>query len=131
MTDSVDLPKEGKDIPPEIYHYIRLSPGGKSYLPIVFVNELTMRLRDLVKINKTDETVSYDLEYSPISFGKLRLFSQFGQSLSGLHGLGFTEKDTDEVKGIFADTNLVLLLVTFAVSAVHLLFDSHMWECMR
>ena len=123
MTDSVDLPKEGKDIPPEIYHYIRLSPGGKSYLPIVFVNELTMRLRDLVKINKTDETVSYDLEYSPISFGKLRLFSQFGQSLSGLHGLGFTEKDTDEVKGIFADTNLVLLLVTFAVSAVHLLFD--------
>merc|ERR1712141_9283 len=34
-----------------------------------------------------------------------------------------TEKDTDEVKGIFADTNLVLLLVTFAVSAVHLLFD--------
>ena len=123
MTDSVDLPKEGKDIPPEIYHYIRLSPGGKSYLPIVFVNELTMRLRDLVKINKTDETVSYDLEYSPISFGKLRLFSQFGQSLSGLHGLGFTEKDTDEVKGIFADTNLVFLLVTFAVSAVHLLFD--------
>ncbi len=37
--------------------------------------------------------------------------------------LGFTQKDTDEVKGIFADTNLVLLLVTFGVSAIHLLFD--------
>ncbi len=37
--------------------------------------------------------------------------------------LGFTPKDTDEVKGIFADTNLVLLLVTFGVSAIHLLFD--------
>ena len=33
------------------------------------------------------------------------------------------EKDTDEVKGIFADTNMALLMVTFAVSAVHLLFD--------
>ena len=43
--------------------------------------------------------------------------------LGGLHGMGFTEKDTDEVKGIFADTNLFLLLVTFGVSAVHLLFD--------
>ncbi len=40
-----------------------------------------------------------------------------------MHDLGFTLKDTDEVKGIFADTNMVLLLVTFAVSAVHLLFD--------
>ena len=27
------------------------------------------------------------------------------------------------MKGIFADTNLALLLVTFGVSAVHLLFD--------
>jgi hypothetical protein len=35
-------------------------------------------------------------------------------------GLGFTLKDTDEVKGIFVDTNLFLLLVTFTVSAVHL-----------
>ena len=33
------------------------------------------------------------------------------------------DKDTDEVKGIFADTNMVLLLVTFGVSAIHLLFD--------
>ena len=33
------------------------------------------------------------------------------------------EKDTDEVKGIFADTNMALLMATFAVSAVHLLFD--------
>ena len=37
--------------------------------------------------------------------------------------LGFTLKDTDEVKGIFVDTNLFLLLLTFTVSAVHLLFD--------
>jgi hypothetical protein len=37
--------------------------------------------------------------------------------------LGFTLKDTDEVKGIFVDTNLFLLLVTFTVSSVHLLFD--------
>ena len=40
-----------------------------------------------------------------------------------MHTMGFTDKDTDEVKGIFADTNLVLLLVTFGVSTVHLLFD--------
>ena len=122
MTDSVPIPNNN-EIPPEIFHLIRISPSKKSYLPIVFFNELAMRLKELDKINATDEEVKFEFEYSPISFGKLRLFSQFSQALGGLHGLGFTEKDTDEVKGIFADTNLVLLLVTFAVSAVHLLFD--------
>ena len=121
MTDDISLPSVG--IPGEIYHLIRLNTDGKKYLPMIFFNELSMRTRELVKINQTDSVVKFTLEYSPISFGKLRLFSQFQSSLSSLHNLGFTEKDTDEVKGIFADTNLALLLVTFGVSAVHLLFD--------
>ena len=110
--------------PGEVYHLLKINQEEKkSYLPMIFIDELSMRLKDLVKINKTDEQVTFNVEYSPTSFGKLRLFNQFQSSLGGLHGLGFTEKDTDEVKGIFADTNLVLLLVTFGVSAVHLLFD--------
>ena len=32
---------------------------------------------------------------------------------------GFTEKDTDEMKGIFADTNFYFLMMTFVVAAVH------------
>ena len=124
MTDDVDIPS-GKAVPAEIFHLLRFNADGKNYLPIIFYNELSMRTRELVKINQTDADmeVTFTFNYSPISFGKLRLFSQFQSSLSSLHNLGFTEKDTDEVKGIFADTNLVLLLVTFGVSAVHLLFD--------
>merc|ERR1719507_636783 len=82
-----------------------------------------MRQRELVKVNATDEVGEVKVVYRPISFGKLRLFLQFSGALASMKGMGFTEKDTDEVKGIFADTNLVLLIITFSVSAIHLLFD--------
>merc|ERR1719292_97854 len=78
-----------------------------------------MRMRDLVIVNSTDKEAAVTISYRPISMGKLRLFMQFNSALGSMHGMGFTEKDTDEVKGIFADTNLV----PFGVSAVHLLFD--------
>merc|ERR1712156_544754 len=78
---------------------------------------------ELVRVNATDEVAEVKVVYRPISFGKLRLFLQFSSALMSMQGMGFTEKDTDEVKGIFADTNLVLLIITFSVSAVHLLFD--------
>ena len=80
MTDDVDLPT--KEIPGEIYHLLRMNSDSKSYLPMIFFDELSMRIRDLVKINSTEEPLKFTIEYSPISFGKLRLFSQFQSSLT-------------------------------------------------
>ena len=112
-----------KQIPGDIGHVMQLTKNRKQYLPILFVDELTMRLKDLRIINSSDTSSEIEILYKPISFGKLRLFLQFSGALGSMHGMGFTDKDTDEVKGIFADTNLVLLLITFGVSAIHLLFD--------
>ena len=121
MADPVNMPKT--EIPGELYYLMRKTDNQKHYLPIVYVDELSLRLRDLVLVNATDDTGRVEFTYRPISYGKLRLFLQFTSALASMHQLGFTAKDTDEVKGIFADTNMVLLLVTFGVSAVHLLFD--------
>jgi len=121
MTDQLKM--DVRQVPGEIAQSMQLTKDRLKYLPILYVDELTMRSRDLVIVNSTDKNAKINLVYRPISFGKLRLFLQFTSALSSMQGMGFTEKDTDEVKGIFADTNLVLLLVTFGVSAVHLLFD--------
>ena len=121
MVDPVNMPKN--EIPGELYYLMRKTENQKRYLPIVYVDELSLRLRDLVVVNATDDAGRVEFTYRPISYGKLRLFLQFTSALASMHQLGFTAKDTDEVKGIFADTNMVLLLVTFGVSAVHLLFD--------
>jgi len=121
MNDAVTMPL--REIPPELARVVVLTGDRKSYLPILYVDELSMRMKDLRIVNSTDISSDIQILYQPISFGKLRLFLQFYSALSSMHQMGFTNKDTDEVKGIFADTNLVLLLVTFGVSAVHLLFD--------
>ena len=121
MTDQVSM--SVRQVPGEIGHVMQLTSDRKQFLPLLYVDELSMRLRDLVIVNSTDKEASLTLSYRPISMGKLRLFMQFNSALGSMHGMGFTDKDTDEVKGIFADTNLVLLLVTFGVSAIHLLFD--------
>jgi len=121
MTEQVTM--EPRQVPGEIAHAMQLTKDRKTYLPILYIDELSMRQRELVKVNATDEVGEVKVVYRPISFGKLRLFLQFSSALTSMQGMGFTEKDTDEVKGIFADTNLVLLIITFSVSAVHLLFD--------
>ena len=58
----------------------------------------------------------YDLHF--------RMWLQFEGSLLSLSLLGFSEKDIDEVKGIFSDSNTYLLLVTFLVAALHVSYCS-------
>ncbi|XP_041375751.1 cleft lip and palate transmembrane protein 1-like protein [Gigantopelta aegis] len=109
-------------IPGEVFRYLRVSPDG-NYLPMVFIDEMAFRMRDLLPINTSAEQLPLTITYSPISVGKLRMWTNFLESFKMLQNLGFTEKDTDEIKGIFADTNFYFLLLTFAVAAFHLLFD--------
>ena len=94
MTDIVNIPKN--EIPGEIYHLLRLQKqngrDSKTYLPIVYVDELSQRIRDLVIVNSTDQTTEVEISYEPISWGKLRLFLQFTTALRSMGELGFKVK---------------------------------------
>ncbi|CAL4075158.1 unnamed protein product [Meganyctiphanes norvegica] len=120
LSDNVVLPRNA--VPYEIGHAMRLDRNGK-YLPILYISGLSSRLRDLVEVESKTKEVNLTLQYSPISYGKIRLWMQFEGALGSMTSLGFTSKDLDEVKGIFTDTNLYFLCVTFFVAALHLLFD--------
>ncbi|XP_077982293.1 lipid scramblase CLPTM1L-like isoform X1 [Glandiceps talaboti] len=109
-------------IPKDVYTYMRTTPGG-DYLPLLYIDEISYRLKDLKEITSNTTEIPLHVEYKPMSIGKLRLLSTMQESLRALQGLGFSEKDTDDVKGIFIDTSFYLLALTFFVSAFHLLFD--------
>nr|CAD7402749.1 unnamed protein product [Timema poppensis] len=120
MTENVELPQY--HLPPELVRLITLTQN-KEFLPVVQYDFLNNRLRDLVEVTLNHSSMDFTLVYAPISLGKLRLVQHVGTALRSLGGLGFTDKDVDEVKGIFADTNLYLLCLTMFVAAIHLLFD--------
>ncbi|XP_065342641.1 lipid scramblase CLPTM1L [Cloeon dipterum] len=120
LTESYSLPM--KDLPPELAYLLRLAPDG-SYLPLIQYNYLSSRISDLIEVNKDMMEANITLSYSPIAVGKLRLMLQLESGLRSLKEFGFSAKDIDEVKGIFADTNIYLLCTTMFVAALHLLFD--------
>ncbi|KAM9823594.1 LOW QUALITY PROTEIN: lipid scramblase CLPTM1L [Neosynchiropus ocellatus] len=112
-------------LPGDVHRYLRVYQNGKKmvYLPLLFVDELSNRVKDLVEINSTSTEVPLTISYDSISLGRLRFWIHMQDAVYSLQQFGFTEKDADEIKGIFVDTNLYFLALTFFVAAFHLLFD--------
>lgn len=112
-------------LPSDVHRYLRVFQSGKkmSYLPLLFVDELSNRVKDLVEINSTSMDLPLTIAYDAISLGRLRFWIHMQDAVFSLQQFGFTEKDADEIKGIFVDTNLYFLALTFFVAAFHLLFD--------
>ncbi|CAG9132409.1 unnamed protein product [Plutella xylostella] len=119
LTDKLKLPS--KRIPGELYPYMRIRYG--KFLPIITHNILRSRMSHLQLLNSTTKTVNMTITIGPTSYGSLRLALHVQLALEHLKTIGFSEKDVDDVKGIFADTNLYLLSATVLIASIHLLFD--------
>ena len=91
------------------------------YLPPLHLDTLALRTDQLLPVAGIKQA-NLTLRYVTTSLPKLRLWMQMEASMKAMSQLGFTEKDQDEVKGIF-DTNLYLLGITLLVSMLHLVFD--------
>ncbi|XP_026471333.1 cleft lip and palate transmembrane protein 1-like protein [Ctenocephalides felis] len=120
LTDKIEI--AGEDIPYELTRHLRLN-SKREFLPIVQHDFLRSRLRDLVEVSKDIKKTNFTVSYIPVSIGRLRLLLHVESSLLSMKKLGFTDKDIDEVKGIFADTNIYLLCGTVLIGSLHLLFD--------
>uniref|UniRef100_A0A914VFC9 Lipid scramblase CLPTM1L n=1 Tax=Plectus sambesii TaxID=2011161 RepID=A0A914VFC9_9BILA len=111
-----------REIPGEVSRLLRVNERHL-YYPIFYLDELSFRVKDLVKIDQATERANVTVSYRPVSIGKLRLLVTALHSLEQLRALGFTDKDMDEVKGIFTDTNFYFLALTVFVAAIHILLD--------
>lgn len=120
LTDDISLPRG--DLPPEIARLLIVT-SKMEYLPAVQHDFLYDCLQDLIHITSSHTHEDIMLLYSPTGISKLRLMLCVETALQSILALWFTEKDVDEMKGVFADTRLCLLCLTLSVAALHLLFD--------
>lgn len=116
LTDNSSLSPE--DVTPELAKMARLTKN-KEFLPMLQNNVLKERSSYLVEVTKNVTEIELEFNYTPSGVGKFRLIALIEASLKQLMSLGFSTKDMDEVKEIFADTNLYLLLGTIAIGSVH------------
>lgn len=116
LTDIFQLGPE--DIPPELANLIRINREHQ-FMPIVQNDFLQTRRADLEEITKDSTKMSFSIKYKPMSIGKLRLLPHMQHAMLALKKLGFSNKDLDDIKGAFSDTNLYLLCGTMVVSIVH------------
>ena len=114
------------EMPPLMANYLqhhRLMYQHK-YRPLVYVNELTSMRAHWRAINRTAPTLPLELSFGPLPAARFQWMVNLEHSFKmNEETLGITEKESEDLRGMFVHTNPVLLYTTVAVSAVHLLFD--------
>lgn len=116
VTDAVELPAQ--KLPYELMQSLRITREGL-FLPIINYDFLQTRNRDLVQVKPDDHVMNLTVSYAPTSMGLLRFVLQVKASMEGMKSLGFSDRDVDEVKGIYADTNFYLLAATIFIASMH------------
>lgn len=114
--DELNIPYSA--VPIELAGYLRINKK-KQFLPIIIQDFLQSRLRDLEEISPSTNEAQFTFIYTPSSIGKFKFMTQMEVTFNNFLTLGFTDKDVDEVKGVFADTNLYLLCATVFIGSIH------------
>lgn len=109
-------------IPEELYPDISIVENTR-YLPYIHICQLSMKEENYRVLNISQTRFTLTIDHSPSSIGKLRFFRQLESSLSQMKELGFSDTQLNELTGMFTDTDLYIIFLTFVVSIFHLLFE--------
>lgn len=116
LTDKASMSPQ--DVVPELARLTRVS-RNREFLPMIQNNILKERFSYMVEVTKNTTEIEVELNYSPSSVGKFRLIAHIDNAMSQLSTLGFSSKDVDEVKEIFAEANIYLLCGTLFIGSIH------------
>uniref|UniRef100_A0A8D3E0I7 Lipid scramblase CLPTM1L n=1 Tax=Scophthalmus maximus TaxID=52904 RepID=A0A8D3E0I7_SCOMX len=79
-----------ENLPSDVHRYLRAFQNGKKmvYLPLLFVDELSNRVKDLMEINSTSMELPLTISYDSISLGRLRFWIHMQDAVYSLQQFG-------------------------------------------
>ncbi|XP_036441114.1 cleft lip and palate transmembrane protein 1-like protein [Colossoma macropomum] len=115
-------------VPSDLRRYMKIVEDGKKekkkiYLPLLLVDEMRSRLKDLIEINSTTKAVPLTISYDTITLRKFRIWIHIQAVIYSLKHFGFSEQNLDEIKAMFVETGLHILALSILVPAFHLSFE--------
>lgn len=68
-----------------------------TYLPLINLDTMRVRLKDQLEVYKTTETTNVTVSFRPVSWGLFRLGNQMKYTFVQFEQMGFGKKDCDDV----------------------------------
>uniref|UniRef100_A0A3Q3N783 Lipid scramblase CLPTM1L n=1 Tax=Mastacembelus armatus TaxID=205130 RepID=A0A3Q3N783_9TELE len=123
MSEDFTFNKAG--LPSDVRRYMKVSHEGQQmiYLPLLLVNELSFRVRDLMEISSSTVQLPLTVSYEGISLRRFRFWVHLQDVVYSLRQFGFTEENIDEIKETLAGSNLYLLVLTAVITAIQLICE--------
>ncbi|XP_076016827.1 lipid scramblase CLPTM1L-like isoform X2 [Genypterus blacodes] len=123
MTEHFTFDKAG--LSSDVRRFMRVTQEGRQmvYLPLLLVNELSFRVKDLMEIKPSTVQLPLTVSYEGISLRRFRFWVHLQDVVYSLRQFGFTEENVDEIKETLASSNLYLLVVTALITALQLICE--------
>ncbi|XP_077431317.1 lipid scramblase CLPTM1L-like [Vanacampus margaritifer] len=123
MSEDFTFTKGG--LPSDMRRYVRISQEGRRilYLPLLLIDELSFRIRDLMQINRSTTHLPLTVSYEGISLRRFRFWVHLQDVVYSLRQFGFSEEYIDEIKGTLVGSNLYLLVLTALITALQLICE--------
>ncbi|XP_004077794.1 cleft lip and palate transmembrane protein 1-like protein [Oryzias latipes] len=123
MSEDFSFSKAG--LPSDVRRYMRVFQEGRQmiYLPLLLVNELSSRVKDLKEIGSSSVQLPLTISYEGISLRKFRFWIHLHDIVYSLRQFGFSEENIDEIKETLVGSNLYLLVLTALVTALQLICE--------
>uniref|UniRef100_A0A3Q1KFY6 Lipid scramblase CLPTM1L n=1 Tax=Anabas testudineus TaxID=64144 RepID=A0A3Q1KFY6_ANATE len=128
MLEDFTFTKAG--LPSDVRRYMRISQEGRQmiYLPLLLVNELSFRVKDLMEISSSTVQLPLTVSYEGISLRRFRFWVHLQDMVYSLRQFGFTEENVDEIKETLVGSNLYLLVLTLTCEFLALKNDISSWR---
>ncbi|XP_077576341.1 lipid scramblase CLPTM1L-like [Stigmatopora nigra] len=122
---SEDFPFTKGGMPSDMRRYVRISQEGRRilYLPLLLIDELSFRVKDLMEINRSTTHLPLTVSYEGISLTRFRFWVHLQDVVYSLRQFGFSEEYIDEIKGTLVGSNLYLLVLTAFITALQLICE--------